>query len=77
MVIRQVCTPVIVGIALGIGGALAASRVLKSFLYEITPHDPFIHVIAAVLLLGIALLAAYLPARRTVRINPVDSLREE
>jgi putative ABC transport system permease protein len=77
MVIRQVCMPVMVGIVLGIGGALAAARVLKSFLYEITPHDPVTHAIAAAMLLGIALLAAYLPARRAARIDPVNSLRAE
>jgi ABC-type antimicrobial peptide transport system permease subunit len=77
MVIRQACVPVIVGIGLGIGGALAVLRVLKSFLYEITPQDPLTHVVAVGLLLGVALLAAFLPARRAAHINPLDSLRAE
>ena len=77
MVIRQVWVPVIVGIGLGIGGALAVLRVLKSFLYEITPQDPLTHVVAVGLLLGVALLAAFLPARRAAHINPLDSLRAE
>jgi predicted permease len=77
MVVRQVCAPVGVGIAVGAIAALALSRVMKSFLYEITPQDPVTHVAAVVLLLGIALVAAFLPARRAARINPVDALRAE
>jgi hypothetical protein len=77
LVVRQVCAPVVVGIGVGIAGALLAARVLKSFLYEISPQDPFTHVVAVGLLLGIALVAAFLPAPRAARINPVDALRAE
>ena len=77
MVIRQVCTPVVVGISLGVAGALTVSRVLTSFLYEIKPQDPLTHVVAVSLLSGIALLAAFVPARRAASINPVDALRAE
>ena len=62
---------------IGGGGALATARVLTSFLYEVTPQDPLTHVAAAGLLLAIALMAAFLPARRAARINPVDALRAE
>jgi ABC-type antimicrobial peptide transport system permease subunit len=77
MVIRQVCAPVVVGAVIGSAGALAAARVLKTLLYEVTPQDPVTHVVAVSLLLGIALLAAFVPARRAARINPVDALRAE
>ena len=77
MIVRQVCAPVLVGTALGIGGALALSRVLKSFLFEITPQDPTTHLVAIVLLVGIALAAAVVPARRAARVNPVEALRAE
>jgi len=77
MVVRQVCVPVVIGVGVGAAAALAISRVMKSFLYEITPQDPVTHVVAVGLLLGIALVAAFLPARRAARINPVDALRAE
>ena len=77
MVVRQVCVPVAVGAALGIAGALALARVLRSFLYEITPQDPLTHALAVLLLIGIALVAAFLPARRAATINPVEALRAE
>ena len=77
MIVRQVCAPVVVGTALGIGGALALSRVLKSFLFEITPHDPATHVVAVALLIAIAVAAAVVPARRAARVNPVEALRAE
>jgi putative ABC transport system permease protein len=77
MIVREVCIPVLAGIGAGCVCALAAARVLRSLLYEITPQDPATHAIAVGLLLGIALLAAYIPARRASRINPVDALRAE
>ena len=77
MAIRQVCAPVVVGAVIGSAGALAAAGVLKTFLYEVTPQDPVTHVVAVSLLLGIALLAAFVPARRAAQINPVDALRAE
>jgi predicted permease len=77
MVVRQVCAPVVIGTVIGGAGALATARVLTSFLYEVTPQDPLTHVAAAGLLLAIALMAAFLPARRAARINPVDALRAE
>jgi len=56
---------------------LAVSRVLTSFLYEVTPQDPVTHVAASSLLLAVALLASWLPARRAARVRPVDALRAE
>ena len=77
MIVRQVCAPVVVGTTLGTGGALALSRVLKSFLFEITPQDPATHVVAVALLIAIAVAAAVVPARRAARVNPVEALRAE
>ena len=65
------------GIGLGLLSSLWLARVLGSMLYEVTPADPVTLVSAAILLLFIALLAAYLPARRASRIDPISALRYE
>lgn len=65
------------GIALGLAGALAAGRVLASLLYEVEPADPATLGAVAAVLAGTALLAAYLPARETVRIDPLETLKAE
>ncbi len=77
MVVRQVVAPVLVGLGVGLSAGLAVSRVLTSFLYEITPQDPVTHVAASSLLLAVALLASWLPARRAARVRPADALRAE
>jgi putative ABC transport system permease protein len=67
----------LVGIALGVGGALAATGVLRSYLFEIGPRDPVALGSVALLLLGAALLASYVPARRATRVDPMVALRTE
>jgi putative ABC transport system permease protein len=52
-------------------------RVLKSYLWEVTPQDSLTHVVAVVLPLGISLVAVFLPAKRAARINLVHALRAE
>jgi putative ABC transport system permease protein len=66
-----------VGAATGIVGALATTRVLTSQLFDVSPLDPVSLSAAAVLLILIGAAAAYLPARRAARIDPVDALRSE
>ena len=73
--------PALLGVACGVAGAFALSRWLNSltasFLFEVPATDPVTFVSIAVLLLGIALLACYLPARRATRIDPMIALRQE
>jgi len=69
--------PVAAGLALGLAGSLAAGRLVASFLYGVAPADPATLVTVAALLAGIALAACYLPARETVRIDPVETLKAE
>jgi len=65
------------GIAAGLAGFLAMARLLSALLYGVTPHDPAT-IAAGVLLLALsAVVAAYLPARRAARVDPVRALREE
>lgn len=67
----------LIGVAAGLVIAAALSRVLGGLLYGVSPLDPAVYVGLAVLLLIVAAAACYLPARRAVRIDPLDALREE
>ena len=63
------------GLAFGIAGALALTRLLKALLFEVTPTDLTTFVSVSVLLLSCALVACYLPARKAARIDPQLALR--
>ncbi|MEE8524069.1 MAG: FtsX-like permease family protein, partial [Thermoanaerobaculia bacterium] len=65
-----------IGILLGLVVAFALTRFLSSLLYGVDPLDPVTFVTASLLLAMTALTASYVPARRAVRINPVDTLRQ-
>jgi hypothetical protein len=65
------------GIVLGALGALALSGVLQRLLYEIEPRDPFVYAATLMLLVAVALLAAWAPAYRATRVDPVDVLRAD
>jgi predicted permease len=77
MVVRNAVTLVLVGIALGLPAAWAASRLVKSMLFGLTPTDPATILGAASVLATAALLAAYLPALRASRVDPMTALRHE
>ena len=65
-----------VGLALGLVGAVAASRLARSLLFSVSPTDPLVLGGTALILGGTALLASYLPARRASRVDPMVTLRE-
>jgi predicted permease len=65
------------GVAIGLAGAFALSRLMRSLLFGVTPSDPFTFLVISVLLTLIALLASYIPAHRAARIDPIASLRDE
>lgn len=66
-----------VGIACGLGGAFALMRVMSSLLFKVTAADPVTYSVACVGLIATAVLASYLPARRTAAVDPVGALRAE
>lgn len=68
---------VFAGAVLGLGGSLAAVRVMRSLVYETSVYDPLAFGAATVLLVGVALVAAYLPARRATTVDPVAALRSD
>jgi putative ABC transport system permease protein len=77
LVTSQGMVPVVIGLALGIGAAFFATRVLEGIVFGVETHDPLTFALAILLLTGVALLASYLPARRATRVDPMIALRSE
>ena len=77
LILRQGAILGSLGVALGLAGALVATRALERLLYQVTPSDPSTFAVGAVGLLAVALVASYLPARRAAGVDPVEALRHE
>jgi ABC-type antimicrobial peptide transport system permease subunit len=65
------------GVVVGLAGAIAASRLMASLLYGVSPRDPAVFIATTVILLTVALLACWVPARRAARLSPLEALRAE
>jgi predicted permease len=76
LVLRQGLITVSIGIVLGLLGAEVLTRLLQTELFGVSTHDPTIFVVVTLLLLAVALLACYIPARRATRVDPMVALRE-
>jgi predicted permease len=77
LLLRQALRPVVIGALVGVAGCAAVSQVLSNVLYGIGSHDPMAFVGVPLFLLGISLLASYLPAHRATKVDPVVALRYE
>ena len=77
LVVRQGAGLVAAGAVLGLFAAAGSARLLESFLYGVAADDPLTFAAAPVALVGVALLACWLPGRRAARIDPMDALRVE
>ena len=76
-VVRALLPPITIGVAAGIVASWWATKTIKQFLYGVTPTDPLTFAAVAVSLAVVALLASYVPARRALRVDPVQALRAE
>ncbi len=77
LVMRHGARLAVIGTALGLGSALAGTRLLRSLLFCVTATDPATFALVAALMMAVALLASYLPARRATRVHPMQALRYE
>lgn len=77
LTVRQGLWMALGGLGLGLAGSFVLTRVLRHLLHGVTATDPLTYVAVSVLLLAVAVFAAYIPARRAARIDPVAALRWE
>jgi ABC-type antimicrobial peptide transport system permease subunit len=76
-IVKDTAWPIVAGLAVGLGAAFYATRVLEKFLYQTTPRDTLTFIATAIVMAATACAAAWLPARRAARVDPVTALRAD
>jgi putative ABC transport system permease protein len=77
LVVRQGMVLTAIGVVLGLAGAFALTHVMASLLFGVTTRDPITFSVVAVLLLAVAFIACFVPARRATKVDPLVALRYE
>ena len=77
MILKQGFVLALIGVAAGVAGALALTRLMSSLLYGVSPTDPITFLLSSVALIGVALGAGFVPARRATKVDPMTALRCE
>jgi predicted permease len=77
MVLRESLWLVVIGAVAGLAASVASTRLVAGLLYELSPTDPVAFTASAMVLMGVAAIAAYIPARRAARVDPIVALRYE
>ena len=77
LILRGGMTLVLIGVVLGIAGSFALTRLAKALLFGVTPSDPLTFVAVAAILIVVAIIACYIPARRATKVDPLSALRYE
>jgi putative ABC transport system permease protein len=77
LILRQGLAPVAAGLAVGVAAAIAAGRLLSSLLFEVSGTDPITIMSVSIVLLAVAALACWMPARRAAKCDPSSALRYE
>jgi putative ABC transport system permease protein len=77
MVVRRAMLMTLIGVTLGVAAALALTRVIKSLLFNVSATDPATFALIVLLLVGVALIANFIPARLATKVDPLQSIRRE
>jgi ABC-type antimicrobial peptide transport system permease subunit len=77
LILREALLLVIAGVAMGLPLVFAGARLASTLLFRLTPTDPVSLLLAALLMLAVAMVACWLPARRATRVDPIVALRNE
>src|SRR5262245_53815955 len=77
LMMREVSLLVALGVGVGLAAAMATTRLVSALLFDLTPNDPTTIALATLLMIGVAALAGYLPARRAAQVDPLVALRHE
>jgi ABC-type antimicrobial peptide transport system permease subunit len=77
MVVSQGARVVLVGVVIGVGVALVGTRSLDALLFGVKAVDPLVFAAMSLMMVGVGMLASYVPARRASSVNPIESLRSE